>query len=80
MKATIRHIGNSKGVIIPASFLAESGLSHEVEMKLVNDSIVISPIKKAPRTGWFDSYEVTKDQDFWHSYKATEGEDSEWQW
>jgi len=80
MKATIRQIGNSKGVIIPASFLAQSGLSNEVEMKLVDDSILISPVKKTPRAGWFANYDATQDQDVLQGYVATDGEDSEWQW
>ena len=46
MRTIIRHIGNSKGVIIPASFLAESDLQDEVEMSLVDRSIVISPAKR----------------------------------
>jgi antitoxin component of MazEF toxin-antitoxin module len=36
MKASIRQIGNSRGVIRPSSFLAESGLNDEVEMNLVD--------------------------------------------
>lgn len=49
-------------MIIPASLLAESGLSNEVEINLVDKTIVISPID-APRVSWFDDYDETQDQD-----------------
>ena len=39
MLTTIRQIGNSKGIIIPASFLAEAGLQSEVEICLDSHSM-----------------------------------------
>jgi len=54
MRVAIRQIGNSKGLIIPASFLAEAGLQNEVEMSLDNHSIIITAVKKELRKGWFD--------------------------
>ena len=80
MKTTIRQIGNSKGVIIPTSFLAESGLQKEVEMTLVDRSIVITPVKKVLRKSWFDGYHEVEDEDAWSGYVALPDEEDEWEW
>jgi antitoxin MazE len=80
MRAAIRQIGNSKGVIIPASFLAEAGLQNEVEMSLYNHSIIITPVKKELRKGWFDGYDAADDEDAWNGFVALPGEEDEWVW
>ena len=80
MRAKIRQIGNSKGVIIPASFLTEAGLHNEVEMSLDNQSIIIAPVKKELRKGWFDSYDAAGDEDAWDGFIALPEEEDEWVW
>lgn len=80
MRTTIRQIGNSKGVIIPASFLAEAGLQSEVEMYLDSHSIIIAPVKKELRKGWFDGYDAADDEDAWDGFIALPGEEDEWVW
>jgi antitoxin MazE len=51
MKSKIISIGNSKGVIIPASFMKELGLTDAVEMEVVENTLVIRPVSKV-REGW----------------------------
>ena len=80
MRARIRQIGNSKGVIIPASFLAEAGLKSEVEMSLAGRSILIAPLKEELRKGWFDGYRADEDEDAWEGFIALPGEEDEWVW
>ena len=80
MRTAIRQIGNSKGLIIPASFLAEAGLQNEVEMSLDNHSIIITPVKKELRKGWFDGYDAADDEDGWNGFVALPGEEDEWVW
>lgn len=80
MLTTIRQIGNSKGIIIPASFLAEAGLQSEVEMCLDSHSIIITPVKKELRKGWFDGYEDAADEDAWDGFIALSKEEDEWVW
>jgi antitoxin MazE len=80
MRATVRQIGNSKGVIIPASFLVEAGLQNEVEMSLDNRSIIITPVKKELRKGWFDGYSAADDENVWEGFVALPGEEDEWAW
>ena len=80
MQAVIRKIGNSRGVIIPASFLAEAGLKEQVEITLKDDAVVITPIEKGLRTGWFENYKAEEDDDAWVGYAPLPGEEDEWDW
>ena len=80
MRATIRKIGNSKGVIIPASFLVETGLDHEVEMSFTDHSIIITQVEEEPRKGWFDGYNPSIDEDGWDGFVALSSEEDEWEW
>ena len=80
MRAVIRQIGNSKGIIIPASFLTEAGLQNEVVMSLDNHSIIITPVKKELRKGWFDGYDAAVYEDAWDGFIALPGEEDEWVW
>ena len=51
MKSKIISIGNSKGVIIPSSFMKDLGLTDAVEMEVVENTLVIRPVAKV-REGW----------------------------
>jgi antitoxin MazE len=51
MKSKIISIGNSKGVIIPSSFMKDLGLTDSVEMEVVDNTLVIRPVSNA-RKGW----------------------------
>jgi antitoxin MazE len=51
MKSKIISIGNSKGVIIPSSFMKDLGLTDSVEMEVVDNTLVIRPVSKV-RDGW----------------------------
>ncbi len=80
MQAVIRKIGNSRGVIIPASFLAEAGLRDQVEITLKDNALIITPIDKELRVGWFENYRDDKDIDAWVDYVSQPGEEDEWEW
>jgi antitoxin MazE len=78
MRTSLRKIGNSKGVIIPAAMLSESGLSDTVELRLEGARLVIEPVK-APRSEWFSSYDSALDEDPWS--ELSPGADSDdWEW
>jgi len=79
MKSTLRKIGNSRGVLIPAPFLSACRIDDEIEMRLEGDRIVIEPLRQ-PRLGWFDGYQPSKDDDAWSELIETEEENDEWQW
>jgi antitoxin MazE len=52
MKASIRQIGNSYGVIIPKPILAQVGLTYEAEMTVENETIVLRKPIEPVRAGW----------------------------
>ncbi len=56
MKASIRKIGNSRGVLIPKPFLAQTGMDvGEVDIQIESDAIVIRKPEKKVRHGWADA-------------------------
>jgi antitoxin MazE len=79
MKSTLRKIGNSRGILIPASFLAACEIDNEIELRLDGNRIVIEPVR-APRDGWFEGYQRQADGNAWSELVATEIEEAEWQW
>lgn len=52
MKISIRRVGNSKGIIIPAAVLDQVGLEDEADMTVENGALVVRPPQKNPRQGW----------------------------
>jgi antitoxin MazE len=53
----IRQIGNSQGVVIPKSVLAQLGLDSTAgaEMTIENDALVLRRPVHPPRTGWAEA-------------------------
>jgi antitoxin MazE len=56
MKSNIRSIGNSKGIILPQSFLKECFIEDEVNIEVKDHSIIISPADDIKRKGWADAF------------------------
>jgi antitoxin MazE len=78
MKTTLRRIGNSQGVLIPAPLLAECGIKDEIELRLEGGKIVIEPVRPT-RAGWFDDYRAGEDVDAWEGLPP-EADSGEWEW
>ncbi len=78
MHALLRKIGNSKGVILPASVISACGLKNEVNLRIEGNTIVIEALN-IPRAHWFDSYVAEADTSEWESLPQDEGTD-EWVW
>ena len=57
MRASVRKLGNSAGVIIPKSILAELGLTAgaSVDMTMAEGRLVLAPIQQPTRAGWADA-------------------------
>jgi antitoxin MazE len=85
MLTTMRKVGNSRGVLIPAAFLASCQIEDQVDMQLQDGQIVIKPVKRKLRDGWFGqsasddalSQEAAESQ-VWDV--ASVADDSEWVW
>lgn len=80
MKTSIRKIGNSKGILIPAALIASCNIQDEVEMRVENNRIIIEPLNPSPRKGWFKSYDASKDENAWSDLVETEAEQVDWEW
>jgi antitoxin MazE len=86
MLTAVRKVGNSRGVLIPAAFLASCQIEDQVDMQLQDGQIVIRPVKRTLREGWFAQPETTAaaqpdeaaELQAWDT--ASTGDDSEWVW
>jgi antitoxin MazE len=85
MRTTLRRIGNSKGVLIPAAFLASCRIEDQVDMQLRDGQIVITPLPRTVREGWFappasgaDLAHEAAELQVWDAVTVTD--DSEWVW
>ena len=82
MKAQIIQIGNSQGIRIPKMMLEDTGISGEVELKVLPDGILIKNIKK-PRGDWDAAFKKLADTDDdipVGTEASSEFEKKEWQW
>lgn len=87
MLTSMRKIGNSRGVLIPAAFLASCQIEDQVDMQLQDGQIVIKPVRRKLRDGWFAdaaapseavlAQEKIEAQDW---IDAPVADDSEWVW
>lgn len=78
MLTTVRKVGNSRGVLIPAAMLAECHIEGAVNLTVEAGRLVITPVQN-PRAGWFDGYEASTDEDSWAGLAVDEG-CAEWDW
>jgi len=80
MRTSLRKIGNSRGVLIPAALLSACEIGDAVEMRVENNRIIIEPIAPQHRQSWFDNFKAEKDIDALAGIKDTAIEQDEWEW
>ncbi len=78
MRTTLRKIGNSRGVLIPAALLAECNIQDEIDLRIENDRLIIEPVRPA-RAGWFAGYAPEQDDDAWAELNPAD-DSGEWEW
>ncbi len=82
MKTRIVRIGNSRGIRIPKPLLDQVGLEDEVELRVVENSIVIEAVR-APRAGWAEAakrvHERGEDR-LLDERTPTRFDETEWEW
>ena len=84
MLTAVRQIGNSRGVLIPAAFLASCQIDDQADMQLQDGQIVIKPVERQLRKDWFTPsaqtalLHDTKEAGLWAD--APLADDSEWVW
>jgi len=87
MLTSLRQIGNSRGVLIPAVFLASCQIEDQVDMRLQDGQIVIKPVRGTLRDGWFvdaaaptDAVLTQENAQAQSWSDALVADDSEWVW
>jgi antitoxin MazE len=84
MRVVIRKLGNSSGVIIPKSMLAQVGIGagDAVDLSLEDNRIIITPQKQKPREAWaqgFDEIDELGDEDLaWLEFPNAVDDELEW--
>lgn len=78
MRTSIRKVGNSRGIIIPAALLAACEMGNEVNIRQEGKHLILEPVQ-APRAGWFDGFKVENDVEALAALPVDEGCD-EWVW
>lgn len=84
MRAAVRKMGNSSGVIIPKPILTQMGVKtgDNLDMSLEKDRIVLTPIKRHPRAGWAEAAQSIVKQEadtlVWPEFGNIEDETLKW--
>ena len=84
MKTNIIRIGNSRGLRLPKTLLAQCNLQEAVEIEVEDNRLVIRPAAAA-RTGWNEAFaamaargdDALLDRD---ALKPTDWDKAEWRW
>jgi antitoxin MazE len=83
MKTELIRIGNSRGIRIPKPLIEQCGLSDEVELRVENECLVISP-QRLPREGWDEEFHAagasTDDEQLLATTHANDFDRKEWRW
>ena len=82
MKTRLVQIGNSRGIRLPKTVLAEAQLQDEVELQAEPGRIVIRSAKR-PREGWADAARLMRergDDRLLDSSIPTRFDEQEWKW
>jgi len=78
MRTSLRQVGNSRGIIIPAALLAACEMGDEVDIRVEGKSLVIASVK-SPRKNWFAAYQAEADVEPLAALPVDEGGE-EWVW
>ncbi len=82
LKAKIVRIGNSRGIRIPKPLLEQAGLEDEVELRVIEDSIVIEAAHET-RAGWSEAARTLHERngdELLDEMTPTRFDESEWEW
>jgi antitoxin MazE len=84
MRTAVRKLGNSSGVIIPKSLLAEAGVvvGDAVDMTLEGGRIVLARVEQRARAGWAEASkqlrEAGDDALIWPEFANAEDQALDW--
>ncbi len=82
MKSKLVRIGNSRGVRLPKPLIEQAGLADQVELRVREGAIIISPAN-GPRDGWAEAAKQLrerKEAGLIDDPTPTRFDDENWQW
>ena len=82
MKSKLVRIGNSRGVRLPKPLIEQAGLADQVELRVREGAIIISPAN-GPRDGWAEAAKQLRERQedrLVDGLMPTRFDDNEWQW
>ena len=82
MKSKLVRIGNSRGVRLPKPMIEQAGLADQVELRVREGAIIISPAN-GPRDGWAEAAKQLRERQedgLVDDLTPTRFDDDEWQW
>ncbi len=82
MKTRLVRIGNSRGVRLPKTIIAQAGLTEEVELG-VRDGAVVIARATSPRSGWAAAARQMRQRDedrLLDPLTPTHFDEKEWEW
>jgi antitoxin MazE len=82
MKRRLVRIGNSRGVRLPKTIIAQAGLTDEVELGVRDGAVIIARATSA-RSGWADAARHMRQRDedrLLDGPTPTRFDDKEWEW
>ena len=82
MRSKLVRIGNSRGVRLPKLMIDQAGLADQVELRVREGAIIISPAN-GPRDGWAEAAQQLRERQedrLVDDLTPTRFDDDEWQW
>jgi antitoxin MazE len=82
MHTRLIRVGNSRGIRLPKPLIEEAGLTDEVELRVRNGAIVITPASR-PRSGWGEAAQRLRNRNedrLLDPPTSTRFDDEEWEW
>ena len=82
MKTRLVRIGNSRGVRLPKTIIAQAGLTEEVELGVRDRAVVIARVTSA-RSGWANAASQLRQRDedrLLDPPAPTRFDEEEWEW
>ncbi|MBI4962631.1 MAG: AbrB/MazE/SpoVT family DNA-binding domain-containing protein [Desulfomonile tiedjei] len=82
MKTRLVRIGNSRGIRLPKSLIAQAGLTEEVELR-VQDGAIILERTTSTRSGWAEAAKELRQRDedlLLDPMNSTNFDEKEWEW
>jgi antitoxin MazE len=83
MKTELIRIGNSRGIRIPKPLIEQCGFGDEVDLRVENECLIISP-ERLPRRGWEEQFHAAgraaEDELLLGTAGANEFDRKDWRW